>query len=203
VRNAFTLLGAVALLILVAGAINHAVAFDIEYVAGTVSSVSLAWVAAVVAALLFVVGAVAVWLTRAATGGTVRRLEAELQSTYERLRQAEAQAARASATPSPGGSGERLPSAEGPSAPRPSATPVAGSQTSATSLATSAAGPASSTTAVTEVPGSAATLVLPAAGLVAETVSVEQTAITTHGGVDAAGAARATEGPDDKADAPT
>jgi hypothetical protein len=94
VRNALILLAVVALLILVVGALNNGTAFDIDYVAGTVTSVSLLWVSAVIAALVFVVGLAAAWFAQAAVAGRRRKLEAELQSTYERLREAEALAAR-------------------------------------------------------------------------------------------------------------
>lgn len=93
-RNALILLAVIALLIVTAGAVNHAVAFDVDYVAGTVTAVSLFWVAVVVAGVIFVAGVAAAWLTRGASSGTRRKLEAELQSTYERLREAEALAAR-------------------------------------------------------------------------------------------------------------
>ena len=45
---------------------------------------------AVIAVLVFVVGLAAAWFAQAAVAGTRRKLEAELQSTYERLREAEA-----------------------------------------------------------------------------------------------------------------
>ena len=93
-RNALILLAVVALLILTVGALNNGTAFDVDYVAGTVSAVSLFWVSAILAALVFVVGLAAAWFAQAAVAGTRRKLEAELQSTYERLREAEAQAAR-------------------------------------------------------------------------------------------------------------
>ena len=93
-RNALILLAVVALLILAVGALNNGTVFDIDYVAGTVSSVSLLWVSAVIAALVFVVGLAAAWFAQAAMTGSRRKLEAELQSTYERLREAEALAAR-------------------------------------------------------------------------------------------------------------
>ena len=93
-RNALILLAVVALLILAVGAFNNGTAFDIDYVAGTASSVSLLWVSAVLAALVFVVGLAAAWFAQAAMTGSRRKLEAELQSTYERLREAEALAAR-------------------------------------------------------------------------------------------------------------
>jgi hypothetical protein len=94
VRNALILLVVVALLILVVGALNNGTAFDIDYAAGTVTSVSLLWVSAVIAALVFVVGLAAAWFAQAAVAGRRRKLEAELQSTYERLREAEALAGR-------------------------------------------------------------------------------------------------------------
>jgi uncharacterized membrane protein YciS (DUF1049 family) len=94
VRNALILLAVVALLILTVGALNNGTAFDVDYVAGTVSAVSLFWVSVVLAALVFVVGLAAAWFAQAAVAGTRRKLEAELQSTYERLREAEARAAR-------------------------------------------------------------------------------------------------------------
>ena len=93
-RNALILLVVVALLILVVGALNNGTAFDIDYAAGTVTSVSLLWVSAVIAALVFVVGLAAAWFAQAAVAGRRRKLEAELQSTYERLREAEALAVR-------------------------------------------------------------------------------------------------------------
>ena len=98
-RNALILLTAVALLILVGGALNNGVVFDVDYVAGTATSVSLLWVAAVIAALVFVVGLIAAYLARTAVFGQRRKLEAELQSTYERLREAEALAVRPCAGP--------------------------------------------------------------------------------------------------------
>jgi uncharacterized membrane protein YciS (DUF1049 family) len=94
VRNALILLAVVALFILAVGALNNGTAFDIDYAAGTASSVSLFWVSAVLAALVFVVGLAAAWFAQAAVAGRRRKLEAELQSTYERLREAEALAAR-------------------------------------------------------------------------------------------------------------
>lgn len=93
-RNALILLAVVAVLILAVGALNNGTAFDIDYVAGAVGSVSLLWVSAVLAALVFVVGLAAAWFAQMAMTGSRRKLEAELQSTYERLREAEAVATR-------------------------------------------------------------------------------------------------------------
>jgi hypothetical protein len=93
-RKPLILLAVIALVIIVAGAVNRSVAFDADYVVGTATAVSLLWVSVLIAALVFVAGAAAAWLALAATTGTRRKLEAELQSTYERLREAEALAAR-------------------------------------------------------------------------------------------------------------
>ncbi len=93
-RNALILLAVVALLVLLVGALNHGTMFEIDYVAGTIGAVSLLRVAAVLSGLLFVAGLAAVWLALSSAAGARRKLEAELQRTYERLRAAEARAAR-------------------------------------------------------------------------------------------------------------
>jgi uncharacterized membrane protein YciS (DUF1049 family) len=90
VRNAFILLVVVALIILALGAANGSIAFDFDVVFGTWTAVSLIWVAAVVAAVVLVVGLLAAWLAQTDASRTRRKLEAELQATYERLRAAEA-----------------------------------------------------------------------------------------------------------------
>lgn len=89
-RNAFILLVVVALIILALGAANGSIAFDFDVVFGTWTAVSLIWVAAVVAAGVLVVGLLAAWLAQTDASRTRRKLEAELQATYERLRAAEA-----------------------------------------------------------------------------------------------------------------
>ena len=96
-RNALILLAVVAGIILVAGAFNNGVVFDIDYVAGTASSVSLFWVSGIIAAIIFVAGLAASWFALSSAAGARRKLEVELQSTYERLRQTEAQADEARA----------------------------------------------------------------------------------------------------------
>jgi uncharacterized membrane protein YciS (DUF1049 family) len=90
VRNALILLVVVALSIVALGAANGSVAFDFDVVFGTLTAVSLTWVAAAVAAVVLVAGLAAAWLAQADASRTRRRLEVELQSTYERLRAAEA-----------------------------------------------------------------------------------------------------------------
>lgn len=155
-RNALILLAVVAVLILAVGALNNGTAFDIDYVAGTVGSVSLLWVSAVLAALVFVVGLAAAWFAQMAMTGSRRKLEAELQSTYERLREAEALAARPA------------PVAESPVVEVVAATVVA--EPESATLVESAE--------VTVVAGEAATVVRDEAATV---VDGEQTAITMAG----------------------
>jgi hypothetical protein len=99
VRNALILLAVVAMVILVMGALNNGTTFEVDYVAGTVSAVSLFWVSAVVAGLVFVAGLAATWFALTGAAGGRRKLEAELQSTYERLREAEALAVRSAPEP--------------------------------------------------------------------------------------------------------
>jgi hypothetical protein len=91
VRSALILLVIVALVLAVAGAINHSEAFDLDYVAGTWVAVSLFWAALLVAGLLLVVGGIAAMLAGSSARRTVAKLEIELQSTYERLRAAKSQ----------------------------------------------------------------------------------------------------------------
>ena len=89
-RNALIVLLAVALVLVGLGALNHSLAFDIDYVAGSWTGVSVFWVTVAIGAVLLVAGIVAVWLARASAVTAQRKLEVELQSTYERLRAAEA-----------------------------------------------------------------------------------------------------------------
>lgn len=97
-RNALILLAVVALVFVAAGAINHSLTFDIEYGIGEVRNVSLFWITVVTAGVLFVTGLVAAWLARSAAVADQRRLESELQQTYERLRASEARALMAAAS---------------------------------------------------------------------------------------------------------
>jgi hypothetical protein len=90
VRTAFLLLVVVALVIVGLGAANTSIKFDFDMVFGTWTAVSLIWVAAVFAGVVLVAGLVAAWLAQSGASRTRRKLEAELQATYERLRAAEA-----------------------------------------------------------------------------------------------------------------
>lgn len=96
-RNALILLVVVALVIVTAGAVNHSVAFDVDWVAGTWRAVSLFWVAAVVALVVFFAGLAAALLSRAGAARMQRKLEAELDTTYRRVRDLEAATPTASA----------------------------------------------------------------------------------------------------------
>ena len=97
-RNALIVLLAVALVFVGLGALNHSLAFDIDYVAGSITGVSVFWITVVIGVVLLVAGVVAIWLARTSVVSAQRKLEAELQSTYERLRAAEA---RVPAEPTP------------------------------------------------------------------------------------------------------
>ncbi len=89
-RNAFILLAVVALVFVGAGAVNRSLAFDIDYGVGAWTNVSLFWITLVTAAIILVAGLVAAWLAQSSALAGQRKLEAELQTTYERLRAAEA-----------------------------------------------------------------------------------------------------------------
>jgi hypothetical protein len=80
----------VALVLVTLGAVNHGLLFDIDFVAATWTGVSLFWVAVVLAGVVLVIGVVTAFLGRSGAVTTRRKLEKELQSTYERLRAAEA-----------------------------------------------------------------------------------------------------------------
>ena len=112
-RNALIVLLAAALVLVGLGALNHSLTFDIDYVAGTLTGVSVFWITVVIGAVLLVAGVVAIWLARTSVVSAQRKLEAELQSTYERLRAAEA---RVPAEPTP------APQPEEPPEPTPSPT---------------------------------------------------------------------------------
>ena len=93
-RNALIVLVVVALVLVALGAVNHGLLFDIDFVAGTWTAVSAFWVAVVTAGVVFVAGVVAAFLARSGAVAARRKLEKELQGTYERLRAAEAKLPR-------------------------------------------------------------------------------------------------------------
>jgi len=90
VRNALIVLLAVALVLLGIGAISHSMTFDINYGIGSYRNVSAFWVALVIAVVFFAAGLVAVVLARSSGSAGRRKVETELQSVYQRLREAEA-----------------------------------------------------------------------------------------------------------------
>ena len=93
-RNALIVLIVVALVLVALGAVNNCLLFDIDFVAGTWTAVSLFCVAVVTAGVVFVTGVVAAFLAQWGAVSTRRKLEKELQATYERLRAAEAKLPR-------------------------------------------------------------------------------------------------------------
>jgi len=90
VRNALIVLVVVALVLVALGAFNNDLLFDVDLVVGTWTAVSLFWVAVVTAGVVVVTGLAAAYLARSSAVTTRRKLEKELQGTYERLRDAEA-----------------------------------------------------------------------------------------------------------------
>ena len=89
-RIALIVLVVVALVLVALGAVNHGLLFDIDFVVATWTAVSLFWVALVVAGIVVITGMVVAFFSRTGALATRRRLEKELQGTYERLRAAEA-----------------------------------------------------------------------------------------------------------------
>jgi hypothetical protein len=90
VRKAVIVLVIVALVLVTLGAVNHGLLFDIDFVAGTWTAVSLFWVAVFFAGVVVVTGLAAAFLARSGAVAQRLKLETELQGTYERLRAAEA-----------------------------------------------------------------------------------------------------------------
>ena len=89
-RNALIVLVVVALVIVALGAFNNDLLFDIDLVVATWTAVSLFWVAVVIAGVVVVTGFAAAFFARSSAVAAQRKLEKELQGTYERLRAAEA-----------------------------------------------------------------------------------------------------------------
>lgn len=93
-RNALIVLAAVALVFVAAGAVNRALAFDIDFGVGSLTNVSLFWITLVTAAVIVLTGLVAAWLARSSAVAGQRKLEGELETIYGRLRAAEARLMR-------------------------------------------------------------------------------------------------------------
>jgi uncharacterized membrane protein YedE/YeeE len=83
---------AAAAVIVLAGAFSRSLELDVAYVAGTLRGVSAFWIALALAALLLLAGLLAAWFSRRSAMRSCRKLEAELETTYQRLREAEARA---------------------------------------------------------------------------------------------------------------
>jgi hypothetical protein len=145
VRNALILLAAVALLIVTAGAVNHAVAFDVDWVAGTWRTVSLFWVGVTVAVLVIVAGLAAALLGRAGAVRAQRKLETELDASYRRMRELE------TAAPVAQTADQRVPSAATTAAITAGASPRTPPPHTPTPRASSPQGMPGSQTAVTVV----------------------------------------------------
>jgi hypothetical protein len=97
-RNILTALLVVAVLVVAVGVASHAARVDLSYVAGTWHRASLLAVAAIVAALLVVVGLLSAVAAGLLAARDRRLLEGELQRTYVRLRAAEGSAQAAVST---------------------------------------------------------------------------------------------------------
>ena len=97
-RNILAALLVVAVLVVAVGVASHGARVDVSYVAGTWHSASLPALAAIVAALVVVVGLLCAVAAGLLTARDRRLLEDELQRTYVRLRAAEVPT-RAAASP--------------------------------------------------------------------------------------------------------
>jgi len=184
VRNALILLAVVALVIITAGAVNHSVAFDVDWVAGTWRAVSLFWVAVTVAAIVFASGLAAALLARAGAARAQRKLETELDTAYRRLRELEA------AGPAARSAGPGSPTVPVVAAIAEGASPGAASAQGLTQGAPSPEGTPGSQTAVT---------VVAADGSVKVTQVLPAAAEPAAGAPDATGVTRESDGADDDA----
>ena len=128
-RTLLAVLGVVGLVIIIVGAVNHAIGVRIDYLVGTASSVSLFWFAVAVAIIIVAAGALGALVGSGAAADDRRKLETELEDTYRRLREAQA-AARPPVVVTMAGDAAALPStvvaleapetaAVGPDAPEP------------------------------------------------------------------------------------
>jgi hypothetical protein len=90
VKTLLWILGAIALVVVLAGAVNHSTEVSIDYLVGSTASFSVFWLALVVA-LVLLAAAVAGWsVGRAGMSDARGKLEKELEATYRRLRECEA-----------------------------------------------------------------------------------------------------------------
>ena len=94
-RALAVVLGVVAAIIVVVGAVNHATMLRLDYLLGTSPRFSLFWLALGAAALVVLAGVVGGAMSATAAGSARRKLEVELEDTYKRLRAAQTQASAA------------------------------------------------------------------------------------------------------------
>lgn len=146
-KTLFWTLGAIALLVLLGGALNHGTEVSLDYLVGSTHGVSLFWSALAVAVAVLVVGLVG-WSVGRAGGGDARgKLERELESTYRRLRDCEAQLPRPALPPA----GEAA-TAVAPTPADEAATAVAPAPADETVTAVAPAAPGEAVTAVAPAP---------------------------------------------------
>lgn len=101
-RDILVVVMVIAVALLCLGAVNHELSVDLDYFFGTWHGVSLLWLAAVVAALVVAVGLLAGGSAAVRAAGDRHKLEKELESTYSRLRAAEAMSGAIAAAPTGG-----------------------------------------------------------------------------------------------------
>jgi hypothetical protein len=101
VRTALVILVVIALVLVAIGAVNHAVTFDLDFLALSWTGISLFWLSVALAAVVLAGGVAAAWTARASAVAAQHKLEQELAGTYERLRTAQAAAERAAVAPAP------------------------------------------------------------------------------------------------------
>jgi uncharacterized membrane protein YciS (DUF1049 family) len=89
-RRVFIAVVIVAAVLVVLGAINHGHLVDVDYLFGTWHSVSLLMLSLIAAALVLVAGVLSGLVAELRVSSDLHKLEAELQRTYARLREAEA-----------------------------------------------------------------------------------------------------------------
>jgi uncharacterized membrane protein YciS (DUF1049 family) len=148
VKSALWVLMIVALVVVLAGALNHETEVTFDYLVGSTPAVSLFWLALGSAAALALAG-IAGWAVAVASASAARhRLEAELEATYRRLRDCEARLPQAPAREAAGGV-----AADASGVARTAALPAPASE-AATEVAEPSAGEA--TTEVAEAPANEA-----------------------------------------------
>lgn len=93
-KTFLSILGVIALLLVLAGALNHETAVSLDYLVGSTSAISLVWLALAAAVALLLAG-LAGWVAgRAVARDSCGKLQRELESTYRRLRDCEARLPR-------------------------------------------------------------------------------------------------------------